>query len=82
MTTATLTQIQQLADQLTPLEQAQLVQYLTPRLVQALVPLPTKPNGQRGTIPPEWQSLFALGDNLPRPNHAPSLTQTVFDMRR
>jgi hypothetical protein len=82
MTTAALTQIQHLADQLTPLEQAQLVQYLTPRLVQALVPMPPKPNGQRGAMPPEWQTLFVVGDTLPHPNHETSLTQTVLDMRR
>jgi hypothetical protein len=82
MTTAALTQIQRLADQLTPLEQAQLVQYLTPRLVQALVSMPPKPNSQRGAMPPEWQTLFAVGDTLPHTNHETSLTQTVLDMRR
>lgn len=58
---------------------------ITPRLVQALAPMPPmppKPNGQHGAMPPEWQTLFAVGDTLPEPISETSLTQTVLDMRR
>ncbi|MCA9981166.1 MAG: hypothetical protein KDD89_10035 [Anaerolineales bacterium] len=83
MTTATLTEVQRLVDQLTPLEQAQLMEYLTPRLVRALVELPLpQANDLQRALPSEWQTLFALGDSLPDAEHELSLTQAVMEMRR
>jgi len=84
MTIATLETIQRLVDQLTPLEQARLLEYLTPRIVRAVATqqLVTKANG--ATVSEAWQRFFQIGDALvvgDQPN-LPTFTQTVQLMRR
>lgn len=82
MSAVTLDQIQRLIDQLTPLEQIRLLEYLTPRIehvIAAKQPSPRKPASAEA-----WRTFFHLGDALAasdRPD-APTLTQSVLTMRR
>lgn len=84
MTTTTLEQVQRLVDRLTPLEQARLLEYLTPRIVQAVADI----QPDQSTLNPEytaaWQEFFRAGDALAatdKPDLA-TLTAAVINMRR
>lgn len=75
---ASLEQIQQLVDQLSPDDQARLVAYLAPRVVSAAQPFhSSKPSDA-------WTHFFQLGDHiatLDSPN-VETLTTAVSAMRR
>jgi hypothetical protein len=83
MATATLDQVQQLVDQLSPLEQVKLLEYLTPRIARAVVQ-------QSGTsvahtqYQDAWAELFRIGEMIAAsdPSDTPTLTSTVLSMRR
>ncbi len=68
MATATLEQIRPLVDQLSLHDQARLLEYLTPRVTRAVVLTPaepaTHPTLDIEALPPAWQALFRLGDEL------------------
>lgn len=84
MTTATLEVVQRLVDELTPLEQAQLLEYLTPRVVHTVV---SRQAAQAANVAPSteaWQTFLRIGDQVAatdRPEQ-PTLTQAVQLMRR
>lgn len=84
MTTATLEAVRRLIDQLTPLEQAQLLEYLTPRIVRAVASRQDAQTGNGAPLAEAWQTLFAIGERIAasdRPDE-PTLTETVYQMRR
>lgn len=84
MSIATLKDIEQLIDQLTPLEQARLLEYLTPRIVQAVATRPSESRSEEEQLSNAWARFFQVGDNMAatdRPD-MPTLTQTVQMMRR
>ena len=83
MSTTTFHQVQHLIDQLTPLEQVRLLEYLTPRIVQAVETIqPVAIQGK--TLSETWQAFFLLGDELAKSDKPTTLTltQTVQEMRR
>lgn len=88
MPTVTLDQVQHLIDQLSPLEQVRLLEYLTPRIVKAGPEgAPTaQPVTQDNavTLTEAWQAFFRIGDALAATDRPelPTLTQTVQTMRR
>ena len=84
MTTTTLEQVQQLVDRLTPLEQVRLLEYLTPRIMQAIADV----QPDQSTLKPEfsvaWQEFFRAGEELAatdKPDLA-TLTTAVIELRR
>jgi hypothetical protein len=84
MTTATLEIVQRLIDQLTPLEQARLLEYLTPRVVRAVVSRQAVQAANVAPLAEAWQTFMHIGDQVAatdRPEQ-PTLTQTVQQMRR
>jgi hypothetical protein len=84
MTTATLEVVQRLIDQLTPLEQARLLEYLTPRIVRAMATRQAVQAANGAPIAEAWQTFFSVGDQVAatdRPD-LPTLTETVQQMRR
>ena len=83
MAAATLDQVQQLVDQLSPLEQVKLLEYLAPRIVRAVAQQPAmsdSPAHYEGA----WAELFRLGDAIAASDTTTSaaLTATVAAMRR
>jgi hypothetical protein len=84
MTIATLTSVQRQIDQLTPLEQVMLLEYLTPRIVRAVVLRQPVPIANGSTLGEAWQAFFRIGDALAASDQPelPTLTQTVQMMRR
>jgi hypothetical protein len=84
MTTTMLEQAQQLADQLTPLEQVRLLEYLTPQIARAMATVQA-PHATTDPAPTDaWQEFFRLGDALAETDHPniKTLTATVLEMRR
>ena len=83
MTTA-LEQAQQLVDQLTPLEQVRLLEYLTPRIAQAVVQMPSDRSTSKPAYAAAWQEFFRAGDALAATDtpELTTLTAAVIDMRR
>lgn len=83
MTVATLDQVQHLVDQLSPLEQVKLLEYLAPRIVRAVVQQPSTP-----VLPAQyegaWAELFRIGEAIAASDTPTSatLTATVAAMRR
>lgn len=90
MAAATLDEVRHLVDQLSPLDQAQLVEYLAPRIVRAVAaahaPGRSAPDetARRGADSEAWHRLFALGDEIAKtaPPEAESLTAAVTTARR
>jgi hypothetical protein len=82
-TTATLEQVQQLVDQLTPLEQVRLLEYLTPRLVRAIANARTPQSAAEPVHTDAWQEFFRIGDALAATDKqdTDTLTATVLMMR-
>lgn len=84
MGTITLEHVERLVDQLTPLDQVRLLEYLAPRIARAVedaqaVERVAEPQAERA-----WAELFRVGDRLAdtdRPE-GDTLTATVFAMRR
>jgi hypothetical protein len=84
MTTATLEAVQRLIDQLTPLEQVRLLEYLAPRIVRAVATQQPVMKANGATVSEAWQRFFQIGDTLSVSDQSnlPTLTQTVQLMRR
>jgi hypothetical protein len=84
MTTATLEVVQQLVDQLTPLEQARLLEYLTPRVVRTVVSRQAIQATNVAPLAEAWQTFLLIGDQVAATDHPeqPTLTQSVQLMRR
>jgi hypothetical protein len=83
MASATLDQVQQLVDQLSPLEQAKLLEYLTPRIARALTQqAPTSATNVQHQD--AWAELFRIGDTIAASGttDVPTLTSAVLSMRR
>ena len=83
MAAATLDQVQHLVDQLSPLEQVKLLEYLAPRIVRAVAQQPTTsvPSTQYESA---WAELFRLGNAIAASDtdSSATLTATVAAMRR
>lgn len=83
MATTTLHQVQQLVDQLSPLEQVKLLEYLTPRIARAIAEQPRTPVAD-SEYQRAWTELFRSGDTVAASDteDTPTLTTTVVSMRR
>jgi hypothetical protein len=82
---ATLSQLERLVDQLTPLEQIRLLEYLTPRIARSLaaaaqpvVSTPAQATSQA------WSDFFRIGDAIAADDtpEMETLTAAVLAMRR
>jgi hypothetical protein len=84
MTTTTLEQVQRLVDQLTPLEQVRLLEYLTPRLVHAVANARAPQSAARPAHADAWQEFFRIGDALAATDKPGmnTMTTTLLAMRR
>ena len=77
--------VQRLVDQLTPLDQARLLEYLAPRLARvvagSVAPAPPPPPSQSADA---WAEFFRVGDALAASDllDGDTLTATVLAMRR
>jgi hypothetical protein len=81
MAESTLIQVQHLVDELSPLEQVRLLEYLTPRIAQAIS---SRQAAQDGGEAGAWEEFFRLGEALAaedRPGQE-TLTAAVLGMRR
>ncbi len=83
MAAATLDQVQHLVDQLSPLEQVKLLEYLAPRIVRAVAQQPATLVAA-SQYQDAWAELFQLGEDIAASDTAASatLTATVAAMRR
>lgn len=83
MAMATLDQVQQLVDQLSPLEQVKLLEYLAPLIVQAVVQQSGTP-AAHAQHQSAWADLFRIGDTIAASEleDVPTLTTTIVSMRR
>ena len=83
MTDTTLEQVQRLADQLSPLDQVRLLEYLTPQILRAVASTyPEKlPKSQAADA---WQEFFRIGDEIASGDtpETETLTAAVLAMRR
>jgi hypothetical protein len=75
MAGATFDQVQQLVDQLSPLEQVKLLEYLTPRIVEAMTQKQstTVSDAQYSSA---WAELFRIGDAITGHGDSDSATLT------
>lgn len=80
----TLEQVQQLVDRLTPLEQVRLLEYLTPRIAQAVAGVQPDQSILKPAYTVAWQEFFQAGDALATSDRSnlETLTGAVIDMRR
>jgi len=84
MSTQTLEQVKNLIDELGPLEQARLLEYLTPKIARALASAEQEITpAERGAATP-WQELFRIGDEIAATEQigTQTMTQAVIAMRR
>jgi hypothetical protein len=84
MDDSTLSQAQQLVDQLTLHNQVRLLAYLTTRLAQAVTALAPTPGGATPEPSDVWETFFQLGDMLAATDtpKRKTLTAAVLAMRR
>ena len=77
-----LDQVKRLINQLTPYEQAQLLQYLTPRIAHSLAY--TQPQSSREEYDAAWERFFKAGEEIAESDNpdAETLTQTLLKLRR
>lgn len=82
MTTAILDQVEQLVDQLSPLEQVKLLEYLTPRIARAVVQQPGA-SVAHTQYQEAWADLFRVGEAIMASDadDGPTLTSAVQSMR-
>jgi hypothetical protein len=82
--TTTLEQTQRLVHQLSLTDQARLFAYLTPRVVRIVTAERSVEKTEKGTLPPEWQELFRIGDTIAalESQEQETLTAVVTAMRR
>ena len=84
MSTPTMSQIEQLIDQLSPLEQVRLLEYLTLRIRSAVASLQPSPVVPEDSLSDEWETFFRIGEKIARlPAYGEeTMTQSVTTMRR
>jgi hypothetical protein len=84
MAEATLDEVQRLVDQLTLLDQAQLLEYLAPRIAQAVAASQANATTSTPGNSDAWTEFFRLGDALAASDspEGATLTATVLAMRR
>jgi hypothetical protein len=84
MQTATFEQAQQVVDQLSIRDQARLLEYLTPRVVDTVVAIKQAEAIESEFLPQAWQELFRIGDSIAalEASDQETLTETVVSMRR
>lgn len=85
MTTHQLDQVQRLVDELSPLEQAQLLEHLAFKVTQVIAARPgTSAAAPQADYEQAWKEFFLLGDKLAASDTpgAATLTQAVLSMRR
>ncbi len=84
MAESTLDQVQRLVDQLTPLEQVRLLEYLAPRIARVVAG--SGPTGSISTLASveAWAEFLRVGDALAAsdPGEGHTLTEAVLEMRR
>lgn len=83
MEDTTLDQVQHLVDQLTPLDQVRLLEYLTPRIAQVVASISPSSNSLP-THADAWKEFFRIGDALAAGDKPgmETLTSAVLTMRR
>ncbi|MCK6622457.1 MAG: hypothetical protein HUU32_09970 [Calditrichaceae bacterium] len=80
----TLEEVQHLVDRLTPLEQAQLMEYISFRIARAMASREPAQSGASSHDGQAWKKFFEIGDAL-MASDAPeleTLTTSVLKMRR
>jgi hypothetical protein len=79
-----LNQVQRLVDQLTPLDQLHLLEYLISRIARIVVSSQSTPSVLTRSIKDAWQEFFRIGDELAASDtpERSTLTATVLAMRR
>lgn len=84
MTTSAMLEVQQLIDQLSPVEQVRLLEYLTPRIRQAVSSIQSTHAPSEKPTSSGWDTLFLVGDKIAAlPNVGQvTMTQAVTEMRR
>lgn len=84
MQTTTFEQAQQIVDQLDIRDQARLLEYLTPRVVDTIVMIKQAEAKKGDSLPQAWQELFRIGDSIAALEAVDemTLTETVVSMRR
>jgi hypothetical protein len=84
MASATLEEVQRLADQLSTPDQARLLEYLAPRIARAVEKAETRDSAASDAYSEAWQRFFRIGDEIARttPPGAESMTAAVSKMRR
>jgi hypothetical protein len=90
MAAATLDEVQRLVDQLSPLDQARLLEYLAPRIARVMASAqPAEPTRREGAQPKDihseaWQRLVRIGESIAASAapDAESMTSAVVKMRR
>jgi Lhr-like helicase len=78
-----LDQIEEMIDQLTPLEQAKLLEYLTPRITRAITARQSDQLSPH-SLQKAWRAFFKIGDELAVSDTAEgkTLTAMLLSMRR
>ena len=85
MTISTLLEAQLLVDQLTPVEQVRLLEYITPKIVRAINDQSAKETAtSHGDYDAAWQTFFEYGDSLRLSDVSSdtTVTELVSQMRR
>lgn len=85
MTTRPLEEVQRLVDELSPLDQARLLEHLSLKITQVIAATKTSPSApSRSDYDRAWEAFFRLGDDLAASDSAQgtTLTQAVLSMRR
>lgn len=84
MAHATLEQVQVMIDDLTPLEQARLLSYLTPRIIHAVEMNRPEADVAELHSADSWEAFFRIGDEIAASDTAEgeTLTAAVVAMRR
>lgn len=83
MQTTTFEQAQQVIDQLSIRDQARLLEYLTPRVVDTVVTINQVEVTESEFLPQAWQELFRIGDSIAalEASDQETLTETVVGVR-
>jgi hypothetical protein len=74
---------ERLVDELDPADRVRLLQYLAPRIAEAVLPTPAAPTQQ---VDESWQRLREVGQRIAaaaaKDPNGPSMTEMVSEMRR
>lgn len=86
MNAITFSYVQSLVDQLSPLDQARLIQYLTPKITHTVATAYREPSTNMGSAEARdaWERLFEIGDslNVLASVSDETLTETIQQIRR